>query len=230
MSSFHLFLNSYVQSDSVGKLIFLALFATSIFTWALIIFKSREIKRAKAHRRWLNRQALKSGALTLDLPKKNHPFAILYAHIRRESRALLRKNNSPALSKADIDAIASRSFATVNDEIHKLSRHLFIFPLVVGLAPFLGLLGTVWGILLSFSQMQMAAGSMREVVLSGLATALSTTVFGLIVAIPALIANSFLKESLSEIDHDLEQQFSEIMAAIELQHRHGPHQEPANAP
>lgn len=219
-----------MQSDSVGKMIFLALFTTSIVTWALIVYKSREIKRARAHRRWLNRQGLKSGALTLELPKKPHPFASLYAHIQRESRALLRKNSSRALSKADIDAISSRSFATVNDEIHKLSRYLFIFPLVVGLAPFLGLLGTVWGILLSFSEMQMAGGSMREVVLSGLATALSTTVLGLIVAIPALIANSFLKDSLREIDHDLEQQFSEIMAAIELQHRLGSFQEPLHAP
>jgi len=219
MSSFHLFLSSYLQSDTVGKMIFLALFATSIFTWALIIYKGREIKRASVHRRWLNRQALNSGALTLDLPKKLHPFAALYAHIQRESRALLRKNNGRGLSKADIEAIASRSLATVNDEVHKLSRYLFIFPLVVGLAPFLGLLGTVWGILLSFSEMQMAGGSMREVVLSGLATALSTTVFGLIVAIPALIANSFLGDNLREIDHELEQQFSEIMAAIELQYR-----------
>lgn len=225
MSSLQVFLNSYVQSDSVGRIIFFALLITSIFTWALIIYKGREIQRAKVHRKWLNKQLLKSSALTLDLPNKPNPFAVLYAHIQRESLALFKKNSSRALSKADIDAIATRSLATVNDEVHKLSRYLFILPMIVALAPFLGLLGTVWGILLAFAEMQMAGGSMREVVLSGLATALSTTVLGLIVAIPALIANSFLRDSLREIDHDLEQQFSEIMAALELQHR----QEPVHA-
>ena len=219
MSSLHLFLSSYVQSDSVGKAIFLALFITSIFTWTLILYKSREIRAAKADRQWLNRQALQNGALSLKLPKKRHPFAALYAHIQRESLALFRKNNSQALSKADIEAIATRSVATLNDEIHRLSRYLFIFPMIVALAPFLGLLGTVWGILLSFSELQMAGGSMREVVLSGLATALSTTVLGLIVAIPALVANSFLRDHLRDIEHDLEQQFSEVIATIELQYR-----------
>ncbi len=98
-----------------------------------------------------------------------------------------------------------------------LEKNLFILATIVSLAPFLGLLGTVWGILTTFSQLQMQGGS--QVVLGGLSMALATTVLGLIDAIPALVGYSFLKNKIREFQTDMDGFATEMLATVELQYR-----------
>ena len=91
---------------------------------------------------------------------------------------------------------------------------------IVTLAPFLGLLGTVWGILLTFSNLQMhSLTSGNSAVLAGLSMALATTVVGLIVAIPALVAYNYLKTSVKDIAADMENFSHRLLTTVEIQYR-----------
>ena len=83
----------------------------------------------------------------------------------------------------------------------------------------MGLLGTVWGILTTFSELQSATGPTNQTVLSGLSLALATTVLGLIDAIPALIGYNYLKNSIRDFETDMEGFSTEILASVELQYR-----------
>jgi biopolymer transport protein TolQ len=88
------------------------------------------------------------------------------------------------------------------------------------LAPFLGLLGTVWGILTTFSELQVqGSSSSHQMVLGGLSLALATTVFGLIDAIPALIGYNYLKNTIRDFQTEMEKFASELLASIEMQYR-----------
>lgn len=109
---------------------------------------------------------------------------------------------------------------TVTNETKFLEKNLFILATIVSLAPFLGLLGTVWGILTTFSELQsQAAGSTHQMVLGGLSLALATTVLGLIDAIPALIGYNYLKNNIRDFETDMESFANEILASVEMQYR-----------
>jgi biopolymer transport protein TolQ len=101
-----------------------------------------------------------------------------------------------------------------------LEKNLFLLSTVVSLAPFLGLLGTIWGILTTFSELQShTAGGTHQMVLGGLSLALATTVLGLLDAIPALIGYNYLKNAIREFQTEMEGFANEILASIEMQYR-----------
>ena len=89
-------------------------------------------------------------------------------------------------------------------EIEKLEKNLSFLATIVSIAPFLGLLGTVWGLLLSFNNMAIAGTSSIKIVASGVAEALITTIVGLIVAIPAAIGHNYFMEKLKHITGRIE--------------------------
>ncbi|MBM3208613.1 MAG: MotA/TolQ/ExbB proton channel family protein [Chlamydiae bacterium] len=124
------------------------------------------------------------------------------------------------LSSTDLDLLESHVYTTISTETKILEKDLFILSTSVTLAPFLGLLGTVWGILVTFSELQAggSAGS-NTAIIGGLSTALSTTVLGLIIAIPALIGYNYLKNHLRMYTSDMEDFLHNLLSTLELQYR-----------
>jgi biopolymer transport protein TolQ len=101
-----------------------------------------------------------------------------------------------------------------------LEKSLYVLSTTVSLAPFLGLLGTVWGILTTFSELQnQGTGNTHQMVLGGLSLALATTVLGLIDAIPALIGFNYLKNDVKDFQTEMESFSNELLASVELQYR-----------
>jgi len=242
------FFESYIQSDFLGKLIFLALYALSIGSWTLLIYKTWLTYQAKkqAFRFYESFQLQRLNPLNLDcdhLSKKNqtmNPFLKIYQTLKKQSLDLLAKNrhfnqlsgsetsymtstplSSPTyLSLSDIDYVASHLSTQVAQQIKELEKSLYVLSTTVSLAPFLGLLGTVWGILTTFSQLQsQAAGQTHDMVLGGLSMALATTVLGLLDAIPALVGYNYLKNSIRDFAIEMEGFSNEVLAAVELQYR-----------
>ena len=124
------------------------------------------------------------------------------------------------LSPTDIDFVEAHLATQVAYQTKNLEKNLFILATVVSLAPFLGLLGTVWGILTTFADMQtQTSGSTHQIVLSGLSLALATTVLGLVDAIPALIGYNYLKNNIRDFEIDMEGFSTEILACVEIQYR-----------
>lgn len=218
------FFDAYYESDFLGKLIFIGLVLLSVTSWIIILYKW-----------WVTRQARSNSKKILDLFKANrrdllnvelplaeeiNPFATLYSVLKKQTTELLAKNNSNALTTNDLDFIEAHLNSTVASQTKDLDKNLFILSTVVSLGPFLGLLGTVWGILTTFSELQMAnGGATNQTVLSGLSLALATTVLGLLCAIPALIGYNYLKNIIRDFSVDMESFSTEILATIELQYR-----------
>ena len=124
------------------------------------------------------------------------------------------------LSTADIEFIDAQLYSLISLQIKQLDRHLYILATIVSLGPFLGLLGTVWGILTTFSELQTAGGgASNQMVIGGLSMALATTVLGLIDAIPALIGYNYLKNGLRDFQTEMEHFSTQILASVEMQYR-----------
>lgn len=237
------FFEAYTQSDFLGKLIFIALYALSICSWAVLLYKMWITHQAKKYsfRFHESFQLQKLNPLSLDcenINKKNvmNPFLDLYHVLKKQCLEVLTKNrhfnrmqmnesiNQPLppsyLSLNDIDYVASHLSTQVAQQVKHLEKYLYVLSTTVSLAPFLGLLGTVWGILTTFSEMQaQTTGSTHQMVLGGLSLALATTVLGLLDAIPALIGYNYLKNSIRDFTTDIEGFSNEILASVELQYR-----------
>jgi biopolymer transport protein TolQ len=162
------------------------------------------------------------------------PFFDLYFVLKKYTLEVLNKNRkfgpqqSPHsgenahsyLSPTDIDFVQAHLMTTVANQTKHLEKNLFILSTIVSLAPFLGLLGTVWGILSTFSELQNhATSSGSGMVLGGISLALATTVLGLIDAIPALIGYNYLKNSVRDFQTDMEGFSNELLASVEMYYR-----------
>jgi len=221
---------AFAQSDSLGKLIFAALFTLSIISWIVLLTKTIHLKRLRQLSDQLEGAILRQKERLLEVPserlKGRHPFAHIYENFKIKTVEILNKNhhfatgNTVFLSRSDVDLIESAVIASINNEAKDLEHNLFILSTVVTLAPFLGLLGTVWGILLTFSQMQSASSAFsNQVVLGGLAMALATTVLGLVIAIPALIGYNYLKNGIKHFFAEMEGFGEKLLSTVELQYR-----------
>lgn len=228
------FFDAYIQSDLLGKLIFLGLIIISVISWVILI-----------HKIWLTYQARKnasafyrlfqshySNPLNLEAEKMDatlNPFQNLYTILKKNTLELLNKNHhfvqrssktSAFLSPSDIEFVEGHLMSAIANQIQYLEKNLFILATIVSLGPFLGLLGTVWGILTTFSAMTHSlGGNTHQIVLGGLSLALATTVLGLVDAIPALIGYNYLKNDIRAFETEMEGFAHEILSSVEMQYR-----------
>lgn len=241
LASMNAFTQAYAQSDFFGKLIILGLVALSMLCWIILLHKIWIIRQvgqlSKSFQSVL--EAQKSALLTLEpaqlpLPKSNgtpHPFGQIFFSVKGKTLEILNKNryflsqNSGAktavyLTPTDLEVLEAHVTATISAQNKELEKNLFILPTIVTLAPFLGLLGTVWGILVTFSGLH-DGGSIgsNTSILGGISTALVTTVLGLIVAIPALMGSNYIKNYLRHYATDMDDFLTSLISQIELQYR-----------
>lgn len=218
-------IQSYFQSDLIGKLIFIGLGLLSVLSWTLIFYRSRLLRQAQTQDLAFLSLLEQYPGKVLQLETSTGPACALYNIMRKHTIDILSKNRQfsassgalASLSMNDIEMIYERSQAEQQSQMHKLEESVHHLSTIVTLAPFLGLLGTVWGILISLSSLRSA--SSNEAVFVGLSMALATTVVGLIVAIPALLGHNYLKAWLKEFDNRLSEVSSQILALIEIQYR-----------
>lgn len=225
------FYDAYYNSDLVGKLIFLSIIFTSIVSWIILCqkFWHSSVARSNSNNFYQYFQKNKNNPLTLEWHGKGrNPFWELYVVLKRQAQDILNKNQKFSikegqkayLSSADIETMEAHLMSTVSGKTMELEKNLFILSTIVGLAPLLGLLGTVWGILVTFSDMQAnpLSGS-SHAMLHGLSLALTTTVLGLVAAIPALIAYNWLRAKIRLFETEMEGFSTEMLSSVELQWR-----------
>ncbi|MCB1118892.1 MAG: MotA/TolQ/ExbB proton channel family protein [Chlamydiia bacterium] len=226
------FFDAYFHSDFLGKVIFLSIILLSIITWIVIGYKGWLLRQVKRNCHSFRTHFLKekrSNPLALEYRSTPlNPYGNLYVSLKTATREILHKNryfgqqeqNVASLSADDIDLVEARLETMIANEVKFLDQNLFILSTIVALAPFLGLLGTVWGILTAFSEMQVQSGiTSSQTVIGALSLALATTVLGLIDAIPALIGYNTFKDWIRRFEIDLEQFSHELLSAVELQYR-----------
>ena len=234
------FFDAYSQSDFLGKMIFIGLLSLSICSWVLIIYKAWITYLARKHsfQFYHSFEQQRKDPLNLNCDEGMrrslpNPFLALYFVLKKYSLDVLKKNQQfgrgadqqtqtsglSYMSPSDIDFVHAHLMAAVGSQVKYLEKNLFILSTIVSLAPFLGLLGTVWGILITFTHLQTDAGSSHNMVLAGISLALATTVLGLIDAIPALIGYNYLKNCVRDLQTDMEGFSNDLLASVEMYYR-----------
>lgn len=232
------FITSYVQSDWFGKGIFWGLFILSALSWTVLIHKAWIYYHVQRLSKEFTSLFSEKDPLALQFtnPMKGrllevpHPFFEIYKALKQKTLQIISRNHFFApnaenvLSEADLGLIDSQVQSALATQNKLLEKNLFILSTIVTLGPFLGLLGTVWGILLTFSELHSRGiSSNNAAMLDGLSMALATTVIGLVVAIPALIGNNYLKNACREYRRDMEDFSQLLLASLELQYRKPDH-------
>ena len=221
---------AYAESDSFGKLIFITLFILSFVIWFVLFQKALLFQKCRkaCDKMQLAVKQKQTSVLQVNINELSspNPFTTIYLSLKEKTVELLEKNrffskkDNVFLSTADIDLIEAFTINTICKESKKLEKNLFVLSTSVSLAPFIGILGTVWGILICLGEMQKGgAVHSNTLILSGLSMALATTVIGLVIAIPALIAHSYLKNSLKNFQTEMEDFSNLLISTIELQYR-----------
>lgn len=223
------FVSSYLQSDGFGKGIFIALYATSAICWIVLLYKAWELWTVRKLTDHFRKTFSENRSDPLDLSFTRpawgrmieviHPLFEIYRLVKQQTLQLIDRNQNAKLSAQDIDLIEAQVSLAMSSCMKKVEKHLFILSTIVTLAPFLGLLGTVWGILLTFSQLQSGFQASNAAMLTGLSMALATTVIGLLVAIPALVGYNYLKNSGKETRREMEEFSHSLLSSIELHYR-----------
>jgi biopolymer transport protein TolQ len=210
------FLQLFLQSDVLTKAVMLLLLLASVWSWAVIIDKSLRLMRLVRRAKSFERQFW-SGAPLDDLYRQlakrpDHPMALMFATAMEEWRESP-KTTDVSFNRGLVGRIGQVMDLTRDREVGSLEANLSWLGTVASTAPFLGLLGTVWGIMNSFEAIAATKNSTLAVVAPGIAEALFTTALGLIAAIPALIAYNKLSGSIDSYANRLSS-FSEEFAVV----------------
>jgi biopolymer transport protein TolQ len=179
----------FSNADLIVKLVMIGLMVASVWVWAIVIDKYLLFARM---RRAMDRfeQAFWSGQSLEELYKSlsarpAHSMAALFVAAMREwKRSLESQARSFAGLQMRIEKVMD---VTIAREIERLERRLLVLATVGSAGPFIGLLGTVWGIMTSFRAIAGQQSTSLAVVAPGIAEALFATAIGLIAAIPATI-------------------------------------------
>ena len=241
LASMNAFVVAYSQSDFFGKLIILGLVALSMICWIVLLHKVWTLKKVRRISEAFQAavESQKTSLLTLELGQLPlpatraipHPFGHIFQSVKGKTVEMLNKNRyflsqsagsqkAVYLTPADLELLEAHVTTTISSQNKVLEKNLFILSTIVTLAPFMGLLGTMWGILVTFSGLHDGGGiGSNTSILGGLSTALATTVLGLIIAIPALIAYNYLKNHLRNYTADMDDFLTSLISQIELQYR-----------
>ena len=185
----------FIRADFVVKFVIILLIACSIFSWALIFDKFKLFKNINnsiidfEKKFW---KAKSAESFNNSLPaNSNDPAILIFKSAMAE--LLKTKRQSSTVQAARVGRILE---IAIDTEIKKIEKNFTFLATVGSTAPFIGLFGTVWGIMNSFQSIAISRNTSLAIVAPGIAEALFATALGLLAAIPAVIAyNKFNNDS-----------------------------------
>jgi biopolymer transport protein TolQ len=194
----------FLQADWVVKVVMGGLLLASIWTWAIILSFTLRLRRTKRSMTRFERDFWKAediDAFHKSEGNRDLPSARVFAAGVQEWR---RSTANGGIDKGGTrERLATSMGAAVALEVDRLSDRLNILATVGSVAPFVGLFGTVWGIMRSFTGIASAQNSSLAVVAPGIAEALFATAIGLFAAIPAVIAYNRFSHGVNKVEAGL---------------------------
>ena len=187
-------INLFIRADIIVKTVIILLIACSIFSWAVIIDKFKMFKKINQsteefETKFWNSKSAES--FYNNLPANiDDPMALVFKDAMQN---LLKRK-----SKTDLQNRITTMLETgIEKQMSKISKGFTFLATVGSTAPFIGLFGTVWGIMNSFQSIAISRNTSLAIVAPGIAEALFATALGLLAAIPAVIAyNKFNNDSI----------------------------------
>ena len=185
----------FIRADFVVKFVILLLLSSSIYSWALIFDKYKLFKKINLstsdfeNKFW---KAKSAESLNNSLPvKTDDPLTKIFQQAMNELVKTKSKNSTIQIAR--VERILEIS---TDDRIKEIEKNFTFLATVGSTAPFIGLFGTVWGIMNSFQSIAISRNTSLAIVAPGIAEALFATALGLLAAIPAVVAyNKFNSDS-----------------------------------
>ncbi len=187
-------MNLFIRADIIVKSVIVLLIACSIYSWAVIIEKLRLFKKINQSTEEFETKFWNSKSAETfynNLPTNiEDPMALVF---KDAMQSLLKRR-----SKSDLNIRMTTMLETgIEKQMSKISKGFTFLATVGSTAPFIGLFGTVWGIMNSFQSIAISRNTSLAIVAPGIAEALFATALGLLAAIPAVVAyNKFNNDSI----------------------------------
>jgi biopolymer transport protein TolQ len=209
------FLELFLQASPIVQLVMTGLLLASVWSWAIIIEKLFAFRRAKLEadrfeQTFWSGQSLDELYSGLSRGRTIAIAALFVAAMREWKRSV--EGNIRALGGIQL-RVEKVMDVTISREMERLDRRLLFLATVGATAPFVGLFGTVWGIMTSFQAIAVSKNTSLAVVAPGIAEALFATALGLMAAIPAVIFYNKFSADSAQISQRLEA-FADEFAAI----------------
>ena len=185
----------FLRADFIVKSVIIILIAASVYSWALIfekykLFKKIDKSTTSFEEKFWKSKSAESFYNTL-INKDKNPIATIFQSAMVE--LIKTKSKSASVQSARVNRVLEIS---ADKEIKLIERHFTFLATVGSTAPFIGLFGTVWGIMNSFQSIAISRNTSLAIVAPGIAEALFATALGLLAAVPAVIAyNKFNSDS-----------------------------------
>ncbi len=213
--------NIFLSLGTAAKTILILLFLLSIYSWAIMLVKAISLSKVKRETLQFLKLFSHHGRLSdfakIDLRFKHSPLPRLLLKGTEEFESLkITLENSPQRSR-DLSLLQNVTQAMERqetEEIANLERYIPILATISGVSPFLGLLGTVWGITKSFFDIRTLGSTSIGVIAPGMSDALITTIVGLLVAIPALVGYNYFAHKVKELTTHMDNFISEVTSEL----------------
>lgn len=221
------------QSNLAGKVIVLVLFVGSIFAWTVMLTKIRELRQAhRLSQRFLGAYRKEAHPATLFLQRQRYeesPLYVIYAQTCKALGAALESRGAEPgdlfmggvgkahqqLGEHQISYVRNVAERTTADLALLLENRMGLLATATTTAPFLGLLGTVWGVMDSFGGMAVTGSALLSAVAPGISGALLTTVVGLLVALPSAVGYNVLSDRIRRLSVTMDNFSQELVSDIE---------------
>lgn len=214
-------LGLFLQADLVVKFVILLLLAASVWVWAIVFEKVTSLRRVNREATLFEDRFWSGGSLDelyeVEGVRPRHPIAAVFGAAMGEWKRSAQMVGVD-LSRGGVRERIDRAVVvTVTREMDRMERWMVFLASVGSVAPFVGLFGTVWGIMRSFSAIASSRNTNLSVVAPGIAEALFATAIGLVAAIPAVLAYNKLSNDLSRFASRLEGFGTEFGAILSRQ-------------
>ena len=213
----------FLQADYVVKAVMILLIFASFWCWAIIFDKIIRLRRLQAQASEFEEQFW-SGAPLEDLydrlgSRPGEPMSAIFSSAMREWRRSAAKGlvGSGPMRASLRQRIEQVMQITLQREMGQVERYMTFLASVGSTAPFIGLFGTVWGIMNSFKSIALTKNTSLAVVAPGIAEALFATALGLVAAIPAVIAYNKISSDIGRYTARLEGFAAEFGAIVSRQ-------------
>jgi biopolymer transport protein TolQ len=211
----------FMQADIVVKLVMIGLLAASVWVWAIVFEKWSSLRRVNKAADGFEDRFWSGGSLD-DLyeqegTRPSHPMAAVFGAAMAEWRRSARVVGADVSHAGVRERIDRAITVTVGREMDRQERWMIFLASVGATAPFIGLFGTVWGIMHSFSAIAAMHNTNLAVVAPGIAEALFATAIGLVAAIPAVLAYNKISTDLARYASRLEAFGAEFAAILSRQ-------------
>ncbi len=222
-------LNLILDSGTVAKVVIIVLVIFSIVSWAIMAERWRYFRRAQMQSRHFlalfRSQRDYNQVYTVASKWPDSPAAVVFREVYEKHESAFsssagNEGRPKEISQDLVESVYRDLRLAAHRELARFEQRLPVLATAGSVCPFLGLFGTVWGVMTAFLDISTKGSTNIVVVAPGIAEALITTIAGLAVAIPAMVAYNYFVQRSRELGLELEDLATAVMNILQLRGRH----------